>query len=147
MSYYKSPLGWMEIESYDNVLVSLGFVAKKPAEGALLAKHSPIFSQLESYFHKKKKDFSVVRRHSGTPFQNRVWKELESIPYGKTVSYSEIAERIGRKNSVRAVARVIGQNKIALVVPCHRVIGKNGKLTGYAYGLQKKSWLLRHEGR
>lgn len=82
----------------------------------------------------------------GTDFQVKVWNELLNIPYGKTISYEELAIRVGDIKSIRAVGLANGQNPIAIVVPCHRVIGKNGDLGGYGGGLDKKVWLLEHEG-
>ena len=143
--YYRSPLGWIEVEQQHGRVSSLRLVSAKPAHGDLLEKRNPLLRQLQAYFQKRKKVFSVPLRISGTPFQNRVWKALNTIGYGQTASYGEIARQIGRKKSVRAVARAIGQNPCAILVPCHRIIGADGSLTGYAYGLRKKAWLLRHE--
>ncbi len=98
--------------------------------------------QLEQYFAGSRKEFDLVVVALGTPFQQAVWKELVKIPYGKTISYKEEAERIGRPTAVRAVARANGANPISIVIPCHRVIGKNGKLVGYGGGLGRKQWLL-----
>jgi methylated-DNA-[protein]-cysteine S-methyltransferase len=84
---------------------------------------------------------------NGTPFQQRVWAALQTIRAGKTASYSEIAERIGAPTAVRAVGAANGANPVAIVVPCHRIIGSKGALTGYGGGLKRKEWLLRHEGQ
>src|SRR5690606_6937498 len=102
--------------------------------------------QLEEYFFRGRKFFDVELELNGTAFQNRLWNELLTIPYGKTVSYLEMAIRLGDMNSVRAVGLANGQNPIAIIVPCHRVVGKDGDLVGYAGGLDKKLWLLEHEG-
>ena len=83
----------------------------------------------------------------GTPFQKRVWQALNEIPAGKTYSYAEVARQIGAASAVRAVGTAIGRNPVSVIVPCHRVIGSNGKLTGYAGGLDRKAWLLAHEAR
>jgi methylated-DNA-[protein]-cysteine S-methyltransferase len=93
-----------------------------------------------------RKFFTVDIQMSGSTFQNKVWNELLNIPYGKTISYLELALRVGDINSIRAVGLANGQNQIAIIVPCHRVIGKNGDLVGYGGGLDKKEWLLHHEG-
>jgi methylated-DNA-[protein]-cysteine S-methyltransferase len=82
---------------------------------------------------------------AGTPFQQRVWQELCEIPYGETISYGELARRVGKPGSARAVGLANGRNPVAIIVPCHRVIGSNGKLTGYGGGLDRKAWLLDHE--
>jgi len=103
-------------------------------------------SELEEYFSAKRKFFSFEMNLIGTDFQVKVWNELLNIPYGKTISYEELAIRVGDIKSIRAVGLANGQNPIAIVVPCHRVIGKNGDLGGYGGGLDKKVWLLEHEG-
>ena len=145
LTYYRSPLGWIRIRHRGAALASLSFVPRKPAQGVWLKKNTGLRQQLEAYFKKGSEKFSVSLGDAGTPFQRKVWKALLRVPYGRTVSYSQIAERIGKKKSVRAVANAVGQNRLPLLVPCHRVIGKDGSLTGYAYGLRKKAWLLRHE--
>ena len=101
--------------------------------------------QLEEYFAGRLREFTLPLRPEGTEFQRRVWCELERIPFGETRSYGEVAARIGRPGSARAVGAANGQNPIAIVVPCHRVIGANGSLVGYGGGLPRKTWLLEHE--
>ena len=102
--------------------------------------------QVSEYFSGKRKEFSIPLVTPGSEFQNRVWQGLLDIPYGKTRSYQEQAVALGKKNAVRAVARANGQNRIAILIPCHRVIGKNGELVGYAGGLHRKKYLLDLEG-
>jgi len=104
-------------------------------------------TQLREYFAKERTEFDLPVAFSGTPFQKQTWQALLTIPYGETRSYSYQAELIGNPKAVRAVGRTNGLNPIAIVVPCHRVIGKTGKLTGYAGGLDKKEFLLRLESR
>jgi methylated-DNA-[protein]-cysteine S-methyltransferase len=101
--------------------------------------------ELAEYFDGVRNTFDVALAPVGSPFQQRVWSELRQIAYGRTVSYSDIAERIGNPRSVRAVGMANGRNPISIVVPCHRVIGRSGALTGYAGGLDAKEWLLKHE--
>jgi methylated-DNA-[protein]-cysteine S-methyltransferase len=103
--------------------------------------------QLGEYFAGRRKEFEVPLAPQGTPFQRAVWSELLRIPFGETVSYGEIAARIARPRAVRAVGAANGRNPIALIVPCHRVIGSDGTLTGYGGGLPTKRWLLAHEER
>lgn len=103
--------------------------------------------QLEEYFLGKRKIFEVSFALEGTEFQKKVWNEVYKIPYGKTVSYREIAKKIGNEKAARAVGMAIGKNPVAIMVPCHRVIGSNGKMTGYAYGIEKKVRLLELEKR
>ena len=105
-----------------------------------------IIGQLDEYFTGARKSFDVPLRASGTPFQLRVWAGLREIPYGRTISYGELARRIGNPRAMRAVGRANGSNPIAVIVPCHRVIGANGTLTGYGGGLDRKAKLLALEG-
>jgi AraC family transcriptional regulator of adaptative response/methylated-DNA-[protein]-cysteine methyltransferase len=101
--------------------------------------------QLKEYFRGKRKDFSLSLITPGTDFQQAVWNEIKKIPYGTTISYLEQAKLIGNPGAVRAVANANGSNRIAIVIPCHRVIGSNGDLTGYGGGLERKRWLIDHE--
>jgi methylated-DNA-[protein]-cysteine S-methyltransferase len=101
--------------------------------------------QLEAYFVGRLQAFALPLSPRGTPFQLQVWEALRAIPYGATVSYSELARRIGRPSAARAVGRAVGQNPLAIVVPCHRVVGANGTLTGFAWGIERKRRLLELE--
>jgi methylated-DNA-[protein]-cysteine S-methyltransferase len=101
--------------------------------------------QLSDYFEGKRNDFSFKLNPSGTEFQQKVWKALLEIPFGKTMSYLELSKRLGNVKAIRAVASANGKNPLWIVVPCHRVIGTDGSLTGYAGGLWRKKWLLEHE--
>ena len=119
---------------------------KIAAEGKEDAKvFRTAIEQLRAYFAGELRHFDLPTRAQGTAFQQRVWQALSEIPYGVTVSYKHIAERIGAPKAVRAVGLANGQNPISIIVPCHRVIGANGKLTGYGGGLPRKQWLLGHE--
>jgi len=102
--------------------------------------------QLEAYFAGERRDFELSLSPAGTPFQCKVWRTLAEIPFGRTWSYGELARRIGDPSAVRAVGAANGRNPLPLVLPCHRVIGSNGKLTGFGGGLPLKQWLLEHEG-
>ena len=101
--------------------------------------------QLNEYFEGTRKQFNLKLNPQGTDFQKKVWKLLEDIPYNKTISYLELSKQLGDVKAIRAVANANGKNPIWIIVPCHRVIGSNGKLTGYAGGLHRKKWLLEHE--
>lgn len=101
--------------------------------------------QLKEYFYGKRKEFSLSLLTPGTEFQQSVWKSLQEIPYGKTISYIDHAKILKKPEAVRAVARANGENRIAVVIPCHRVIGADGNLTGYGGGLGRKKWLIDHE--
>ena len=102
--------------------------------------------QLQAYFEGERQTFTLPLRLVGTAFQQEIWEVLRKIPYGKTCSYAAIAQQIGRPRAVRAVANAIGANPLSLLIPCHRVIGSSGNLTGYAGGLKAKRFLLAHEG-
>lgn len=104
------------------------------------------FSQLREYFNRKRKEFQLPLEIIGTDFQRKVWNELTNIPYGETISYGELANRMGDKNLMRAVAAANGANPIPIIIPCHRVIGTDGSLTGYGGGLDVKQKLLELEG-
>ncbi|TYA74065.1 methylated-DNA--[protein]-cysteine S-methyltransferase [Seonamhaeicola marinus] len=101
--------------------------------------------QLKEYFSGERKEFSLKLNPQGTDFQKKVWKALAQIPYGKTMSYLELSKQLGDVKAIRAVANANGKNPIWIIVPCHRVIGTDGSLTGYAGGLHRKQWLLNHE--
>ena len=102
--------------------------------------------QLRAYFEGRRQRFTLPVAPEGTPFQQRVWRELQEIPWGTTTTYREIAERLGQPGAVRAVGYANGRNPVAVVIPCHRVVGANGRLTGYAGGIATKRRLLQHEG-
>jgi len=104
-----------------------------------------VVSQLEEYFAGKRTTFSLKLNPQGTDFQKKVWKQLVKIPFGKTVSYMDMAKELGDPKVIRAAASANGKNPISIIIPCHRVIGSDGSLTGYAGGLHRKKWLLAHE--
>lgn len=103
--------------------------------------------QLAAYFTGELTDFDLPLKMIGTEFQKHVWRELLNIPFGATISYGELAKRVGNSNASRAVGAANGRNPISIIVPCHRVIGANGKLTGYGGGMERKEWLLTHESK
>lgn len=102
-------------------------------------------TQLEEYFNGERKQFSLKLNPMGTDFQKKVWSKLVKIPYGKTISYLDLSKKLGDVKAIRAVANANGKNPIWIIVPCHRVIGTDGSLTGYAGGLHRKKWLIEHE--
>ena len=101
--------------------------------------------QLQDYFEGKREQFDLKLNPQGTDFQQTVWKQLQTIPYGKSMSYLELSKQLGDIKAIRAVANANGKNPIWIIIPCHRVIGSDGSLTGYAGGLARKQWLLNHE--
>ena len=153
--YCASPLGGIVLTSDGEALTGLWFDGQaRCGEPAGEAANLPVFDQaarwLEIYFSGRAPDFTPPLRQTGTPFQRRVWNSLLPIPFGRTTTYGALAaaltaQGMGRA-SARAVGGAVGRNPIALIVPCHRVIGAGGRLTGYAGGLDRKAWLLRLEG-
>lgn len=144
--YYSSPVGELLVESEDDKITTLGFLKDQKLETASTPVLEQCVSELDEYFLRGRKFFSVELNLVGTSFQVRVWTELLTIPFGKTISYLTLAKRLGDPDRVRAVGLANGQNPVAIIVPCHRVIGQHGDLVGYAGGLDKKEWLLSHEG-
>jgi len=144
--YYNSRIGLLEIAGTEKGIASVNFVKKKSRENAPLpACLKECVSQLDQYFKGKRKEFSLKMDLKGTDFQKKVWAQLVKIPYGKTVSYKEVAQAIGKRKATRAVGMANNRNPISIIIPCHRVIGSDGKLVGYGGGLWRKEWLLNHE--
>lgn len=149
-----SPVGRLKLFAKDNQLTAifwdnqdfapLSVAAKKATAKDTVLREAK--KQLQEYFAGKRTTFDLSLAPKGTDFQQQVWKALRKIPHGKTWSYSDIAKRIAKPNASRAVGAAIGKNPLSIVVPCHRVIGANGKLTGFAGGLEKKAILLNLEG-
>ena len=141
----QSPLGHIKIQEENNSITRIEFCTEElqSAENDLLKKAE---DEIQAYFKGKKKSFSFEISPQGTKFQKEVWQELLRIPYGETISYLELANRLGDPKSIRAAASANGRNPIAIVVPCHRVIGTDGSMTGYAGGLERKRALLTLEG-
>ena len=141
-----TPLGTLQVMANDDAVLEVAFIADedvKPTHTNSIVTEA--LKQLDEYFNKKRKVFDLPLGAKSTEFRQQVWAELCQVPFGHTASYSDIATAIGRDKAVRAVGAANGANPIAIVVPCHRVIGKNGTLTGYAGGLNRKQWLLDFE--
>jgi methylated-DNA-[protein]-cysteine S-methyltransferase len=138
----------LEISGTDEGIKSVLFVEEGVANPAQVPQPvSACLVQLDEYFKGERKTFSLKLAPQGTAFQQRVWQQLLAIAYGTTVSYMDIALALGNTKAIRAVGAANGQNPIAIIVPCHRVIGSDGKLTGYGGGVWRKEWLLNHERR
>ncbi|WP_375057086.1 methylated-DNA--[protein]-cysteine S-methyltransferase [Zobellella sp. DQSA1] len=141
-----SPLGTLYIAASDDAIVEVDFrddeLAPRPPAGPLL---QAACEQLAAYFTGTLKHFELPLAPRGTLFQLQVWQALKAIPYGEHRSYKDIAESIGNPRAVRAVGLANGRNPVSIIIPCHRVIGANGKLVGYGGGLERKAWLLQHE--
>jgi methylated-DNA-[protein]-cysteine S-methyltransferase len=145
-SYYKSPIGIIRIESSNKGISGLVFVDNIDNEVDNMNEMASLcISQLDQYFHKQRKQFDLQLDLQGSEFQKRVWNELLNIPFGNTVSYKNLALKLGDLKAIRAVGTANGANPVSIIIPCHRVIGSDGSLTGYAGGLWRKKWLLEHE--
>ncbi|NOI37535.1 methylated-DNA--[protein]-cysteine S-methyltransferase [Vibrio sp. 070316B] len=151
-TYYDSPLGTVALQANEQGLLGVWFETHttKPEDLGIQEDSFPIFlsvkDQLDRYFAGEAIQFDVPIAAKGTPFQQSVWHALTTIPYGETWSYAQLADAIGNPKAVRAVGLANGKNPVSVIVPCHRVIGKNGKLTGYAGGVERKQRLLAIEG-
>ncbi len=156
--HYDSPLGGITLSGNEGALTGLWFDGQKYFGASLPKEYEekslPVFRQavrwLDTYFSGKAPDFTPPLCIQGTPFRKTVWELLLTIPFGETTTYGEIAKKIAGQNglsrmSPQAVGGAVGRNPIALIIPCHRVVGANGSLTGYAGGIEKKLWLLRLE--
>ena len=147
----ESPVGPLTLIARDGVLTNVSMHEQRhvspPPQDAVTddAWFTDVAEQFDAYFAGERSTFDIEMNLLGTPFQQRVWSQLCQIPYGETISYGELARRVGNPNASRAVGLANGRNPIAIVVPCHRVIGANGSLTGYGGGLERKTWLLEHE--
>ncbi len=146
LHYISSPLGTIEINGNNQFITGINFVEHAPDnQPSALQLVNICANQLREYFSGKRKQFTLPLQYEGSEFQKLVWDELQKIPFGHLISYEELAVRIRNKKITRAVGSANGANKISIVVPCHRVIGKSGNLTGYAGGLWRKQWLIEHE--
>jgi len=146
LAYYASPVGDLLIESENGKICTVNFIKNSRREETYTSVIEQCIFELDEYFYKGRKFFDVELNPQGTEFQKKVWNELLTIPYGRTMSYEALALRLGNIKSIRAVGLANGQNPIAIIIPCHRVIGKNGTLVGYGGGVENKEWLLNHEG-
>ncbi|MBK9403028.1 MAG: methylated-DNA--[protein]-cysteine S-methyltransferase [Ignavibacteria bacterium] len=148
-AYYESEPGLIEITAGETGIITLYFTKKKSnlkSDSKSFPVHlKDCIRQLDEYFKGKRMTFDLPLIISGTDFQKKVWNELKKIPFGKTASYKEIALKAGNIKAVRAIGNANNKNKIAVIIPCHRVIGSDGKLSGYAGGVKRKKWLLEHE--
>jgi methylated-DNA-[protein]-cysteine S-methyltransferase len=146
-TYLESPVGRLLLEGDDDGLCRVGFDGRGERAHSIPRPLREAVRQLNAYFAGYLRDFDLPLRMQGTEFQLSVWRALRKIPYGETISYGELARRIGNPKGSRAVGLANGSNPIAIIVPCHRVIGSNGKLTGYGGGLENKEILLGLERR
>ena len=144
--YIKTPLGTAEITGDVNGVSAITVLDKEKELSTEIPEYlKRCVSELNEYFDSKRTDFTFTLQPQGTEFQQKVWQELRNIPFGKTISYMDLAKNLGDVKVIRAAASANGKNPLWIVIPCHRVIGSDGSLTGYAGGLFRKKWLLEHE--
>lgn len=150
-TYYQSPGGLLKISGTEDCILEVSFHDTSQKPPVRKKNMTPLLiqcvEQLIQYFNGQLRRFQLPLNQPGTSFQKEVWNELIQIPFAKTISYLELARRTGDTKATRAVANANGKNNIAIIIPCHRVIGSNGELTGYAGGLWRKKWLLEHEAK
>jgi methylated-DNA-[protein]-cysteine S-methyltransferase len=145
IAFLKSPLGITKIVGDANGISEISVSDEGEVSVSIPKELEQAVIQLQDYFEGKRTNFHLKLNPKGTEFQQRVWQELLNIPFGKTLSYLELSKKLGDVKAIRAVAAANGKNPLWIVVPCHRVIGTDGSLTGYAGGLGRKKWLLEHE--
>ncbi len=140
-----SPLGITKIVGDNDGISIISILSEGAISDAIPENLKEAVTQLQDYFDGKRTDFNFKINPKGTDFQQKVWQELLNIPFGKTISYLDLSKKLGDVKAIRAVASANGKNPLWIVIPCHRVIGTDGSLTGYAGGLWRKKWLLEHE--
>jgi len=147
-AYYFSPVGWLKLSANSSGITQICFSdgPENPSDLPITNQNlNQGINQLSEYFNNGRTSFDVALNPDGTHFQQQVWEMLVKIPFGETTTYGELAREMGNPKAMRAVGRANGTNKIPIIIPCHRVIGLNGSLTGFAGGLERKQWLLNHE--
>lgn len=145
VDYINTRIGIIKIKAKDGFLIECGFVDEKTESANSSEFTKLVKQQLLEYFAGKRIDFDIPFQLEGTDFQKAVWNTLIKIPYGRTISYKDVAERVGSPKAFRAVGNANNKNKIGIIIPCHRVIGSDSKLVGYASGVVRKQALLEHE--
>lgn len=147
--YHSTPIGFARIEDDDAGIICSVTVTGFAGEDAIQPSPAVLTAarQLDEYFAGKRLNFDFPFRQKGSDFQQDVWKRLCDIPYGKTISYAQLSKNMNNPLAIRAIASANGKNSLWIIVPCHRVVGSDGSLTGYAGGLWRKKWLLEHETR
>ncbi len=146
-TFFTSPIGIIEITANDSGITAVTFCEERSVSEIQENEFTQAAKiQLQEYFLRERTVFTIPLSYEGTPFQKTIWNLLCKIPYGSSITYAELSHKYGNLKAIRAVGAANGANPIAILIPCHRVIGKNGKLVGYAGGIQRKEWLLQHEG-
>ena len=146
-AFYESPFGLLKIGVANGKVILIGMVPKADTASQPTPLSAEVYRQLQEYFASKRTVFTVPYALNGTSFQQAVWTQIAKIPYGQTVTYKDIAQAIDKPRAFQATGRAVGANPLAILIPCHRVVGSNGELTGYAFGLEMKKSLLDLEGK
>lgn len=142
----ETPIGYAKVVGNEDGIASVSILdTNEDMSESIPESLLDCVTQLKAYFNNELKTFDLKLNPEGTEFQKKVWKQLEKIPYGKTISYLDLAKQLGDAKTIRAAASANGKNPLWIIIPCHRVIGRDGSLTGYAGGLYRKQWLLNHE--
>ena len=144
-AFYKSPFGLLKTGIADEKVILITLVPEQDERHQPTSLSNEVYAQLQAYFAGRRTAFSLPYKFSGTEFQQQVWAQIAKIPYGQTVTYKDIAQAIGKPRAFQATGRSVGANPLAIIIPCHRVIGSSGDLTGYAFGLEMKKSLLKLE--
>ncbi len=144
--FFNTPIGTAKIIGNDDGIISVSVIDEEISPTSNIPKSlKDCVHQLDEYFQNKRISFNLKLNPQGSGFQKKVWNELQRIPYGKTISYLDQSKKMGNVKAIRAIASANGKNPLWIIIPCHRVIGSDGSLTGYAGGLWRKKWLLEHE--
>ena len=150
-TYYHSPIGLLKISGTENYISEVSFYDKVQKTEGKKKNLPPLIiqcvEQLIQYFQGERREFDLPIHQPGTKFQQGVWSEIITVPFGKTISYLELARKTGDTKAIRAVGSANGKNNVAIIIPCHRIIGANRELVGYAGGIWRKKWLLEHEAK
>ncbi len=147
LNYYKSPVGWLKIVTTDSAVAEIEYVDRPETQDQPIGYARQVISQLEEYFRGQRQQFSLQLTRNGPDFTFQVWRALEKIPYGQVKTYGQVAKELSRLHAARAVGNACHVNPLAIVVPCHRVVGSSPQAGGYASGQWRKDWLIKHEQR
>lgn len=145
IAYFATPIGIAKVSGDENGITAISILQNGEVSLVIPEILKESINQLNEYFNGKRSNFDFIINPKGTEFQCKVWNELRNIPFGKTMSYLDLSKKLGDVKAIRAVASANGKNPLWIVIPCHRVVGSDGSLTGYAGGLWRKKWLLEHE--
>lgn len=140
-----SPLGFIKIEGNDDGIFSLNFTDSSEESSVIPTELQDVVTQIQEYFAGTRKEFTIKISPQGTEFQQKVWNLLQQVPHGKTINYSQLSDQYGDLKAIRAVASANGKNPILIIIPCHRIISKDGGLGGFSAEIWRKEWLLNHE--